>query len=72
MSTINGFDALLKITKVFENFSSPLIKRLTQHAPNGEFPDFKETIEFFKVNHIKISLSYGYVDVCSKVESVLR
>ncbi|XP_055323471.1 probable DNA mismatch repair protein Msh6 [Sitodiplosis mosellana] len=48
VSTINGFDALVKIPKIFAGFTSTLIKRLTQFAPNGEFPDFKETITFFK------------------------
>lgn len=51
VSTINGFDALVKIPSTFVKFSSKLIKRLTQHAPSGEFPDFEETITFFKVNN---------------------
>lgn len=53
VSTINGFDSLVKIPKIFASFSSKLIKRLTQFAPDGEFPDFKETITFFKVSFQK-------------------
>lgn len=40
----------MKITKIFSTFSSKLIKRLTQFAPTGEFPDYKKTIEHFKVS----------------------
>lgn len=49
VSTINGFDSLVKIPKIFDEFSSKLIQRLTQFAPKGDFPDFKVAITFFKV-----------------------
>lgn len=58
VSTINGFDALVKIPNMFISFSSKLIKRLTQLAPVGEFPDFKETIKFFKVFSFKFPIIF--------------
>lgn len=47
--TINGFNALVNIFDIFKNCSSKLLKRLTQTAPNGEYPEFEETIKYFKV-----------------------
>lgn len=49
ISTIIGFDSLVQLPKMLSHCSSKLLKRLTQLQPNGEFPDFKDTISFFKV-----------------------
>lgn len=53
VSTIEGFAALVNISNIFSGFSSKLIKRLTQFAPLGEYPDFKAKITFFKVINIR-------------------
>lgn len=49
-STINGFDSLVQIPAMFSKCKSKLLQRITQLPSNGEFPDSKETISFFKVS----------------------
>lgn len=52
ISTINGFDALTEIPELFSHCQSRLLKRITQLPAKGDFPDFKKTISFFKVQTI--------------------
>ena len=47
ISTLNGFESLMGIPKMFKNCQSKLLKFLTQ-IEGGSFPDMKETLEFFK------------------------
>lgn len=49
VSTINGFHSLVKIPELLKDCSSKLLKRLTQ-IEGGDFPNFEETIQFFKVS----------------------
>lgn len=47
VSTLNGFEACMKITKMLKNCESTLLMQITQLEPKGQFPDMDELIEFF-------------------------
>lgn len=66
ISVLNGYTAALKLTELFCDTDSVLLKRITQLSPNGKFPDYRETLKFFKViNLTKLFISrimiYGTV-----------
>ncbi|XP_034940997.1 probable DNA mismatch repair protein Msh6 [Chelonus insularis] len=46
--TLEGFDNILKIMKLFESFESDLIIKTTQTEPQGEFPKLREILNLFK------------------------
>lgn len=50
ISTINGFEAVQNLSALFEECTSDLLMRLTQLSPKGNYPDLRESVEFFKVN----------------------
>ncbi|XP_026761420.2 probable DNA mismatch repair protein Msh6 isoform X2 [Galleria mellonella] len=48
ISVLNGFTAALNVIELFANVDSVLLKRITQFRPDGKFPDYRETLKFFK------------------------
>lgn len=48
LSTINGFESLTQLPKMFSNCTATLLQRLTQLAPIGGFPNIRDTLEYFK------------------------
>ncbi|XP_063832736.1 probable DNA mismatch repair protein Msh6 [Ostrinia nubilalis] len=48
ISVLNGFTAALKLIELFEDVESGLLKRITQFSPSGQFPDYRDTLKFFK------------------------
>ncbi|KAM3962106.1 DNA mismatch repair protein Msh6 [Aphomia sociella] len=48
ISVLNGFTAALKLIELFSNVDSVLLKRITQFRPDGKFPDYRDTLKFFK------------------------
>ncbi|XP_072933319.1 probable DNA mismatch repair protein Msh6 [Epargyreus clarus] len=48
ISVLNGFTAALKIVELFADVDAALLKRITQFAPDGKFPDYRDTLKFFK------------------------
>lgn len=48
LSTLNGFETLTQLPKIFSGCESSLLKRLTQLEPTGIFPELTETLKFFK------------------------
>lgn len=49
ISVLNGFSAALKLVQLFSDVDSALLKRITQHKPEGKYPDYRNTLKFFKV-----------------------
>lgn len=47
---LNGFTSILKLVDLFSDVDAELLKKLTQFAPEGRFPDYRDTLKFFKVN----------------------
>ncbi|KOC69993.1 putative DNA mismatch repair protein Msh6 [Habropoda laboriosa] len=47
-NTLNGFEEVLKVVALFEDFKSPLITRCTKVEPDGEFPSLRESLDYFK------------------------
>ncbi|XP_064074096.1 probable DNA mismatch repair protein Msh6 isoform X1 [Vanessa tameamea] len=48
ISVLNGFTAVLKLTELFSDIESVLLKHITQFSPQGKFPDYRDTLKFFK------------------------
>ncbi|XP_039760055.1 probable DNA mismatch repair protein Msh6 isoform X3 [Pararge aegeria] len=48
ISVLNGFTAALKLTELFSDTESDMLKRITQFSPDGRFPDYRGTLKFFK------------------------
>ncbi|XP_059051642.1 probable DNA mismatch repair protein Msh6 isoform X2 [Achroia grisella] len=48
ISILNGFTAALKLIQLFSSVDSVLLKRITQFRPDGKFPDYRDTLKFFK------------------------
>ncbi|CAK1545535.1 unnamed protein product [Leptosia nina] len=48
ISILNGYNAALKLSDLFSETDSALLKRITQLAPDGKFPDYTKTLKFFK------------------------
>ncbi|CAH2095409.1 unnamed protein product [Euphydryas editha] len=48
ISVLNGFTAVLKLTDLFSDIEPVLLRHLTQFSPVGKFPDYRETLKFFK------------------------
>ncbi|XP_047510780.1 probable DNA mismatch repair protein Msh6 [Pieris napi] len=48
ISVLNGYTAALKLSELFCDTDSVLLKRITQLSPDGKFPDYRETLKFFK------------------------
>ncbi|KPJ16004.1 putative DNA mismatch repair protein Msh6 [Papilio machaon] len=48
ISVLQGFTAGLKLNELFSDTESELLKKLTQFPPNGKFPDYRDTLKFFK------------------------
>lgn len=46
---LRGFEALLKVPKIFSKCSSKLLLTLSQHPPEGKFPNMKDILNFFQV-----------------------
>ncbi|CAK9830154.1 Probable DNA mismatch repair protein Msh6 [Anthophora retusa] len=47
-TTLAGFEEVLKVVALFEDFKSPLITRCTKVEPDGEFPSLRESLDYFK------------------------
>ncbi|XP_061379726.1 probable DNA mismatch repair protein Msh6 isoform X1 [Danaus plexippus] len=45
---LNGFTSILKLVDLFSDVDAELLKKLTQFAPEGRFPDYRDTLKFFK------------------------
>lgn len=48
ISILNGFQSSLQAVLQFGNSDSTLLTRLTQHKPHGQYPNYSETLTFFK------------------------
>ncbi|XP_017783857.1 PREDICTED: probable DNA mismatch repair protein Msh6 [Nicrophorus vespilloides] len=48
LTTLQAFEKLTEIPKIFSSCESQLLKRLTRHAPEGNFYDTVPTLNFFK------------------------
>ncbi|KAG6448130.1 hypothetical protein O3G_MSEX005327 [Manduca sexta] len=48
ISVLNGFTSALKLVQLFGDVDSILLKTITQFAPDGKYPDYKDTLKFFK------------------------
>ncbi|XP_013166336.1 PREDICTED: probable DNA mismatch repair protein Msh6 [Papilio xuthus] len=48
ISVLQGFTAGLKLNELFSDTESELLKNLTQFTPDGKFPDYRDTLKFFK------------------------
>ncbi|KAH9639495.1 hypothetical protein HF086_003628 [Spodoptera exigua] len=48
ISVLNGFTAALKLVDLFSDTESKLLKRIMQFHPDGKYPDYRETLKFFK------------------------
>ncbi|KAF9416391.1 hypothetical protein HW555_006238 [Spodoptera exigua] len=48
ISVLNGFTAALKLVDLFSDIDSKLLKRIMQFHPDGKYPDYRETLKFFK------------------------
>ncbi|CAH0596392.1 unnamed protein product [Chrysodeixis includens] len=48
ISVLNGFTAALKLVELFDNTDAKLLKRIMQFQPNGKYPDYRDTLKFFK------------------------
>ncbi|XP_045779005.1 probable DNA mismatch repair protein Msh6 isoform X2 [Maniola jurtina] len=48
ISVLNGFTAALKLAELFSDTQSDMLKRITQFSPDGRFPDYRDTLKFFK------------------------
>lgn len=48
ITVLEGFSNVLKITELFESFENELLISTTRLAPDGDFPDLRESLERFK------------------------
>ncbi|XP_049885567.1 probable DNA mismatch repair protein Msh6 isoform X2 [Pectinophora gossypiella] len=48
ISVLNGFTAALGVSEMFTDTDSALLKTITQFSPEGKYPDYRETLKFFK------------------------
>ncbi|KAI8437534.1 hypothetical protein MSG28_011837 [Choristoneura fumiferana] len=48
IAVLNGFNAALKLVELFGDVESKLLKKLTRFSPVGMFPDYRDTLKFFK------------------------
>lgn len=53
-SVLNGFTAALKLVDLFSDVDSKLLKRIMQFHPDGKYPDYRDTLKFFKVSLIHV------------------
>ncbi|KAF7387459.1 hypothetical protein HZH68_013136 [Vespula germanica] len=47
-TTLDGFEKVLEIIDLFSNFNTNLINRCIKFEPDGEFPNLRETLDYFK------------------------
>ncbi|KAF7385811.1 hypothetical protein HZH66_011653 [Vespula vulgaris] len=47
-TTLDGFEKVLEIIDLFSNFNTNLISRCIKFEPDGEFPNLRETLDYFK------------------------
>ncbi|XP_043250330.1 probable DNA mismatch repair protein Msh6 [Colletes gigas] len=45
---LDGFEDVLKVVALFEDFKSGLLSRYIKVEPDGEFPSLRETLDYFK------------------------
>ncbi|XP_075984806.1 DNA mismatch repair protein Msh6 isoform X2 [Anticarsia gemmatalis] len=48
ISVLNGFTAALKLVELFSDVDAVLLKRVMQFGPSGKYPDYRDTLKFFK------------------------
>ncbi|CAH0731815.1 unnamed protein product, partial [Brenthis ino] len=48
ISVLNGFTSVLKLSELFSNEEAVLLRSITQFGPEGRFPDYRDTLKFFK------------------------
>ncbi|KAF2882315.1 hypothetical protein ILUMI_23880 [Ignelater luminosus] len=48
LSTINGFEKASELVGIFSECKSGMLRKLTQHPPEGKFIDLSKTIQFFR------------------------
>ncbi|XP_033224554.1 probable DNA mismatch repair protein Msh6 isoform X2 [Belonocnema kinseyi] len=48
ITVLEGFEEVLKIINLFDEFNSHLIKRCTLLEPAGDFPDLRNALDYFK------------------------
>ncbi|CAB3233361.1 unnamed protein product [Arctia plantaginis] len=48
ISVLNGYTAALKLVELFSDVDAALLKRITQFKPSGKYPDYRDTLKFFK------------------------
>ncbi|XP_011874515.1 PREDICTED: probable DNA mismatch repair protein Msh6 [Vollenhovia emeryi] len=47
-TTLAKFEEVLKFIELFDDFKSNLITRHTRYEPDGDFPQLRETLDYFK------------------------
>ncbi|KAJ8674770.1 hypothetical protein QAD02_010556 [Eretmocerus hayati] len=47
-TVLNGFEEALKIVESFEDFNNLLINKCTKYEPEGDFPELRKTLDYFK------------------------
>ncbi|XP_063381662.1 probable DNA mismatch repair protein Msh6 [Cydia fagiglandana] len=48
IAVLNGFQSALKLVELFDDAESGMLKKLTKFSPRGKFPDYRDTLKFFK------------------------
>ncbi|KAL4716214.1 hypothetical protein ACJJTC_004708 [Scirpophaga incertulas] len=48
ISILNGYTAALKLVDLFSSEKSEFLRKITQFSPQGKFPDYRDTLKFFK------------------------
>ncbi|CAH2054352.1 unnamed protein product, partial [Iphiclides podalirius] len=48
ISVLQGYTSVLKLVELFSDVEPALLRKVTQFPPEGNFPDYRETLKFFK------------------------
>lgn len=48
IAVLNGFETVLKLEEMFGESTSMLLRNVTSKSPTGKFPDYVDTLKFFK------------------------
>ncbi|XP_012286624.1 probable DNA mismatch repair protein Msh6 [Orussus abietinus] len=47
-TTLDGFEEILKLIALFSDFNTALLHRYTRLEPEGDFPNLRKTLDYFK------------------------
>lgn len=57
ISILNGFLSAINVMSRFKDTEPSLLKRITQFAPEGQFPEYSDVLQFFKVIIIRSAVT---------------